>query len=129
MCSARRRTRRARTPALPENQTFLRLRFYLKGSSDFSGSAVVSTAPVGVTSDINDLPQIGKKDGNPVKPAYLRRRAFFAQLRARFARLGLCVQQKTSSFAGKTAFYSLGTLIALEKGCSAFGGGKDPLSN
>jgi hypothetical protein len=46
-----------------------------------------------------------------------------------FARLGECVQQKTSSFAGKTVFCSLGTLIAYEKGRSAFADGKNPLAN
>jgi len=56
-------------------------------------------------------------------------RALFAQLRARFARLGHCVQQKIRSFAGKTAFNSLGTLIAysLEIRCPAFGGESNPL--
>jgi hypothetical protein len=34
----------------------------------------------------------------------LRKRAHFAQLCARFARLGQCVQQKNWCFAGKTAF-------------------------
>jgi len=51
-------------------------------------------------------------------------RALFAQLCATIARLGECVRQETWSFAGKTAFYSLGTLIAYEERCSAFGGSK-----
>jgi hypothetical protein len=53
-------------------------------------------------------------------------RAFFAQPRATFARLGLCVQQKTWSFAGKTVFNSVGTKIASEYGRYAFRGGIPP---
>jgi len=47
MCSARRRTQRAGTPALLENETFARLRFYLKCSRS-SGQFPMQTVLPGI---------------------------------------------------------------------------------
>jgi hypothetical protein len=76
-----------------------------------------------------NLPKSGWERWKSAKTTFLHHRALFAQLCAMFARLGWCVQQIFSSSAGKTAFDSLGTVIALEKRSSAFGGGENPFPN